>query len=179
MSALILLAAAHVASLIPTSGAATVQPQHARRDAGPPCTNGGPWVTPTLVGAFAGTGTPGPNPICETHWGTDYDIITNITAWTDNTKIRGIQFGYSSNGPGSTSQIYGNQDVNSSTISLDPGEFFVAGTLWPEDKGKNLRLGHIYLQTNTGKTLDVGRAKNELGTARPFTQQEIGGGVLL
>lgn len=180
MSALILFAAAHMASLISGSTAATIEAQNAKRDSGPPCTNGGPWVTPTLVGAIGDQA--GPNPICETHWGTDYDIITNITAWTDNVRIRGIQFGYSSDGPGSVSQVYGNQDVNSSTISLDPGEFFVSGTLWPEDeKGRknSLRLGHIFLQTNTGKTLDVGKPKNQLGQARPFSEQEIGGGVLL
>ena len=168
---------AYMASQAHGLATATVPHQHAKRDA---CSAGGPWVSPTVVGATA-AGQAGPNNICETHWGTDYDIISNITAWTDGTKIRGIQFGYSSNGPGSVSQMYGNQDATSASLSLDQGEFFVSGTLWPEStrKKNSLRLGHIYLQTNKGKTLDIGKGKNQLGTATQLTTAQLGGGVLL
>lgn len=59
----------------------------------------------------------GPNEICETHWGGDYQPITALEAWTDGKVITGLRATYAG---GAVGGIWGRiNDKQSGSISVD------------------------------------------------------------
>lgn len=131
----------------------------------------GSWVPGWVIGGR--NSDVGPNNICETHWGGDYQPITGLEAWTDNDKITGVRATYSG---GAVSQIFGRINSGQSgsiTVDYSKGEKFT--TVVSYGNGIGTRLGHMYLETSGGQKLDIG--KNTDGIT-PYSMN-VGGGILL
>ena len=131
----------------------------ARQD---PC-QAGPYASIHNIGGRTG------DYFCESRIASSGEIVTALEVWSDDTGINGILFTYSLG----DNEMHGHQSGSSSTLNLAQGELITTATLYGDGKGNH--LGHIFLQTDKGQKLDVGKSTHKL------TEYDIvtGGGVLL
>ena len=98
------------------------------------------------------------------------DVVTQVSVWSDDDGIRGIQFSFSG---GSSPSMQGEQGQGSAqNLNLKAGELISTARLW--GNGKAQHLGHIYLKTSHGQEFDVGMKKPNDGY-----DIDVGGGLLL
>lgn len=152
-----------VAAVAATTFAGVIPTEHnmlAKRDA---CSSG-PWAGPLEIGGNSGS------PWCETRVGGSNDIITAVQAWTDGTRIRGVQFTYSN---GDVSPMHGSIDKTTQTLTMVPGERIVNAYLM--GNGIGTELGYISLTTDKGQSLGIGN-NDKSHQQYPLN---VGGGVIL
>ncbi|KAF2463206.1 uncharacterized protein BDR25DRAFT_397308 [Lindgomyces ingoldianus] len=126
----------------------------------------GPWAPVSATGS-SDTG----SPWCETKW-KQGPIITGVEVWSNNERVRAIRFSYSD---GSVGELHGRIDGDRhGIISWDPAnDKIIQATTWGD--GKAHALGRLYLKTQTGKELNVGK---DTGGQASF-DHDVGSGIMM